>query len=163
MPTRSPLPLLPDTTRGARLSWLATVRAYHQCSQLLERRLGAIGVRTAEHEILANLLLEPGLSQQALARRCYTAKSHVSGLIATLEARGWVNRAADPRDARAKQLTLTPDGERIARRSLEVQQGVIALMAAPCGDGEFGAIRTTMDKISLALEAAWDAPDPSAP
>ena len=75
-------------------------------------RLAPLGVRTAEHEVLANLVREPGISQQALAERCFTAKSHISGLLRTMEERGLVRRDADPSDARARQLYVT----RAARR-----------------------------------------------
>src|SRR5215204_4717920 len=109
-------------------SWLSVVRAYHLCDAVMASRLAAIGVRTAEHEILANLVRDPGISQQVLAARCFTAKSHVSALLRTMEDRGWVRRDADPRDARARRLFVTRSGEALARRTLKVQAEVVEAM-----------------------------------
>jgi DNA-binding MarR family transcriptional regulator len=138
-------------------SWLAVVRAYHLCSELMALRLGALGVRTAEHEILANLRREPGLSQQALAARCFTAKSHVSGLLGEMESRGWVRREADPADGRVKRLVLAPAGARIAERTAAVQADVVALMTAGVPRGELEQVRAAMAGVSGRLQAALEA------
>jgi MarR family len=106
-PKSTRAPLADETTVR---SWLSVVRAYNLCDALMTRRFAALGVRTAEHEILANLRRDPGLSQQTLAARCFTAKSSLSGVITDLEQRGWVRREPDPADARAKRLSLTAEG-----------------------------------------------------
>ncbi|WP_425259195.1 MarR family winged helix-turn-helix transcriptional regulator [Rubrivivax sp. RP6-9] len=137
-------------------SWLAVVRAYHQCSELMARRLSTVGVRTAEHEILANLRREPGLSQQALARRCFTAKSHVSNLIGDMESRGWVKRESDPADGRVKRLVLTPAGTHIAERAAAVQAEVVALMTDGVPRDELELVRAAMVEVSRRLESALD-------
>jgi DNA-binding MarR family transcriptional regulator len=139
---------------AATRSWLSVVRAYNLCDALLARRLGALGVRTAEHEILANLKREPGLSQQTLAARCFTAKSHISGLLTDLEARGWVRREPDPADARAKRLFLTPAGARMAERTAQVQAQVVATMASAITPTELSAVQAAMIAVSARLEAA---------
>ena len=54
--------------------WLSIARTSYLCDALLARRLGALGVRTAEHEVLANLRRDPGIGQQTRARRCFNAK-----------------------------------------------------------------------------------------
>lgn len=141
---------------AATRSWLAVVRCYHLCSELMARRLGALGVRTAEHEILANLRREPGLGQQALAARCYTAKSHISGLLSDLEQRGWVRREPDPADARAKRLFLEPAGAAMAERTAAVQAEVVALMAEAGGPVALQQVHDAMDAVGARLRAALD-------
>jgi DNA-binding MarR family transcriptional regulator len=138
-------------------AWLAVVQAYHLCSELVARRMGALGVRTAEHEVLANVHREPGISQQALAARCFTAKSHVSGLVADLEQRGWLRREPDPADARAKRLTLTAEGTRIANRTMLAQQDVVHLMTEGLPLGEIRTVGASMQRVSERLRAALDA------
>ena len=139
-------------------SWLAVVRAYHLCSELLAQRLAAAGVRMAEHEILVNLLREPGQSQQALAARCFTAKSHVSTLIGELEARGWVRREPDPQDGRVKRLALTAEGVRTAERSAAVQAEVVALMTDGLPADALAQVQAAMTEVSQRLQAALAAP-----
>ena len=137
-------------------SWLSVVNAYHLCDTLMARRLGERGVRTPEHEILANLRREPGITQQVLAARCFSAKSHISALLTLLEGRGWLRREPDPTDARAKRLFLAPQGERIAARTAEVQAAVVAAMV----DGETTAtlqeVTEAMQRASARLKAQLD-------
>lgn len=144
----------PADDDGATRTWLSVVRAYHLCSELMARRLSAVGVRMAEHEILANLRREPGLGQQALAARCFTAKSHVSGLLTDLEQRGWVRREPDPADARAKRLYLEPAGARMAERTAAVQAEVVALMTAGSTREDLAQVQAAMVAVSGRLQQA---------
>ena len=59
------------------------------------------------------------------ASRCFSAKSHISGLLTLLEGRGWLRREPDPTDARAKRLYLEPMGERVAAQTAAVQAAVV--------------------------------------
>ena len=134
-------------------SWLSVVNAYHLCDTLMARRLSELGVRTPEHEILANLRRDPGITQQVLASRCFSAKSHISGLLTLLEGRGWLRREPDPADARAKRLYLEPLGESIAAQTAAVQAAVVAAMV----EGETAAtlveVAEAMRRVSARLQA----------
>ena len=141
--------------------WLAIARTFHLCDALMTRRLAVLGVRMAEHEVLINLRRDPGIAQQTLARRCFNAKSHISALLTALEGRGWVRREADPVDARARMLFLTPAGERMATRTLAVQVQVAAAMAETVSDKALGDLTAAMGKIGDRLRAQLDA-DPGA-
>jgi DNA-binding MarR family transcriptional regulator len=144
---------------SATRSWLSVVRAYNLCDALMARRLGALGVRTAEHEILANLRREPGLGQQTLAARCFTAKSHISGLLSDLEQRGLVRREADPADARAKRLFLSAAGARLAERTARVQAVVVATMSAAVTPSALAQVQAAMSAVSEQLQAALEEGD----
>jgi DNA-binding MarR family transcriptional regulator len=141
---------------SATRSWLSVVRAYNLCDALMARRLGALGVRTAEHEILVNLRREPGLSQQTLAARCFTAKSHISALLTALEERGWLRREPDPADARAKRLFLEPAGARVAERTARVQEQVVATMAAAVTPTALAQVQVAMLAVSERLQQEID-------
>ena len=133
-------------------SWLSVVKAYNQCDALLARGLSTIGVRNAEHEILANLLREPGLSQQALAQRCFTAKSHISALLTSMQERGWLRRENHPQDARAKRLFLEPEGKRMAERGKLVQAEVVKIMMQAISADQFSEVLKAMQAVSEAFE-----------
>jgi DNA-binding MarR family transcriptional regulator len=135
-------------------SWLSVVQAYHLCDALLARRLGALGVKTPEHEILANLRRDPGITQQTLAARCFSAKSHISGLLSALEERGWVRREPDPADARAKRLYLAPAGARMAERTVAAQAEVVALMAGAIPAAQMAEVTDAMQRVAERLQAA---------
>jgi DNA-binding MarR family transcriptional regulator len=139
--------------------WLSIARTFYLCDALMARRLGALGVRTAEHEVLVNLRRDPGIAQQTLARRCFNAKSHTSALLTALEARGWVRREADPADARARKLYLTAAGERMAGRTTAVQAEVATAMAETVSAKALGDVTTAMGKISKRLQGLIDQAD----
>jgi DNA-binding MarR family transcriptional regulator len=133
-------------------AWLSVVRAYNLCDTLLARELASIGLRNAEHEILANLLREPGLSQQALAQRCFTAKSHISGLLTNMQERGWLRRENNPLDARAKSLFLEPAGQEIAERGKLIQAEVVNVMAEAISPDQLSQVNDAMQGVSIALQ-----------
>jgi DNA-binding MarR family transcriptional regulator len=139
--------------------WLSIARTFYLCDALLARRLGALGVRTAEHEVLVNLRRDPGIAQQTLADRCFNAKSHISALLTALEERGWVRREVDPTDARARKLYLTPPGERMAARTAAVQAQVAAAMAETVSPKALADVTTAMGKIRERLHQLLDEAD----
>ncbi len=134
-------------------SWLSVVRAYNLCDAVLARELAEIGLRNAEYEILANLLREPGLSQQALVARCFVAKSHMSGLLTSMQERGWLRRDHHPQDARAKCLYLEPDGQLIAEKGKLAQAKVVKIMARTITPEQMAQVHAAMLPICDALEA----------
>jgi DNA-binding MarR family transcriptional regulator len=133
-------------------SWLSVVKAYNQCDTLLARGLSTIGLRNPEYEILANLLREPGISQQALAERCFTAKSHISALLTGMQERGWLRRENHPLDARAKSLFLEPDGEAMAERGKLVQAETMKTMASAISAEQMRQVHEAMISVSAALD-----------
>jgi DNA-binding MarR family transcriptional regulator len=148
----------PDDDAAMR-PWLSIARTFYLCDALMARRLGALGVRTSEHEILVNLRRDPGIAQQTLAQRCFSAKSHISTLLTSLEERGWVSRESDPTDARAKQLFLTLSGERMAARTAAVQAAVAAAMADLVSPRALADVTSAMVRIGHGLQAMLDQTD----
>lgn len=141
----------PSSPHGT-LAWLAVVRAYNLCDAVMTARLAAIGLRVGEHEVLATIATTPGITQQALAARCFVAKSGVSMLLTQMEAKGWVRRDSDGADARVRHLTLTEDGMAMAQRCLAVQAELVTAMVAPATGDELATVADTMNRVSAVLE-----------
>jgi DNA-binding MarR family transcriptional regulator len=152
----TPRPVPSGAQPNAVRTWLAVVRTYLLCDEVMALRLAPLGVRIAEHEVLANVASEPGLSQQALAARCFTAKSHVSALVVSLEQRGWLQREVDAADARVRRLRLTRSGEAMARKTMAAQAEVVQAMAAQVSRAELQGIESAMQRVGQALEALRD-------
>ncbi|MGJ7494187.1 MarR family winged helix-turn-helix transcriptional regulator [Variovorax sp. RT4R15] len=152
MPASSRTPKSPSAPHGT-LAWLATVRAYNLCEAVMTARLAAIGLRVGEHEVLATIATTPGITQQALAARCFVAKSGVSMLVAHMEGQGWVRRESDSADARVKRLSLTEAGMAVARETLQVQAEVVRAMVASASEADMDVVTRVMDRASEALEA----------
>lgn len=137
-------------------AWLAVVRAYHLCDAVMTTRLARLGVKVAEHEVLANLSTAPGISQQTLSARSFSAKSHTSMLLKQMEAQGLVRREASAADARAKCLYLTPAGAALARKTMKVQAEVVSRMSATLTVKELALIEKLMAPASEVLKAMLD-------
>lgn len=155
MPRRKDASL--PSIHAATPAWVAVVRAYHLCDQLLAKRLAALGLRTAELDLLVSLLLYPGSSQQQVGAHLISAKSVVSTLVSKAEARGWLQREADAQDARVWRLSLSREGEQLAREALAIQNEVVALMTAPHSAAELAQVKDSMDRASALLSEALKA------
>jgi MarR family transcriptional regulator, transcriptional regulator for hemolysin len=68
----------------------------------------AYGMTRAQWIILARLDRQPGMSQNELATICEVEPITVARLVDRLEARGMVERRADPSDRRVRRLHLLP-------------------------------------------------------
>jgi DNA-binding MarR family transcriptional regulator len=139
-------------SRNAAEAWFAVVRAYNLCDAAMSARLSELGLRVTEHEVLANLALMPGMTQQELATRCFVAKSGISMLLTRLEERELLRREADGRDQRAKRLYLTGTGETIAKQAMAIQDDIVSAMMAPLTLQEMKAMSEHSARVSEVLE-----------
>lgn len=135
----------------ATAAWIAVVRAYNECTATLAQRVAPLGLSLLEHEILMNLLRAPGLTQQALSERCFSAKSGISMLVARMEEAGVLLRQRSETDKRARYLFLTEAGTRQAYLALEVQTQVVMEMTKLCAPEELNLIEARMDQASVLL------------
>jgi DNA-binding MarR family transcriptional regulator len=132
-------------------AWHAVVRNYHRCEAALAARVAPLGLNLTAHEVLQHLLRCPGLSQQRLAARVFTAKSHLSSVVRELESRSLLVRAADPADARAWSLSLTAKGVALARKAEQAQMGLIAAMGQGISAADFARFSSVLGVIESNL------------
>lgn len=78
-------------------------------NSLAERRI--VDVLPAHGAVMNALFKKSPLQMSELAQNIGRKKNTVTGLIATLEERGYCRREADPGDARAQLVFLTEKGE----------------------------------------------------
>ena len=109
-------------------TWIQIVYVYEKTKRLLSLRLKGLGLSSPQHELLANLRREDGLTQQELARRMMSSKGNVTGLINRLSDRGLVERIACEEDARSNRIRLTSEGRKISEESLIIQAEIIREM-----------------------------------
>jgi MarR family transcriptional regulator for hemolysin len=80
-----------------------------------DQRARARGMTRAQWVILARLERQPGLTQNEMASIVEVEPITIARLVDRLEARGLVERKADPRDRRVWRLHLTPAAVPILR------------------------------------------------
>jgi DNA-binding MarR family transcriptional regulator len=91
---RDPIFLLHDVARIMRTRFDQWARAY--------------GLTRAQGVILVRLERQPGISQNEMAAICEVEPITVGRLVDRLEARGLIERRADPSDRRVRRLHLLP-------------------------------------------------------
>jgi MarR family transcriptional regulator for hemolysin len=80
-----------------------------------DQRARARGMTRAQWVILARLERQPGMSQNEMAAVVEVEPITIARLVDRLEARGLVERKADPKDRRVWRLHLTPAATPILR------------------------------------------------
>jgi DNA-binding MarR family transcriptional regulator len=90
-----------------------------------------------------------------LAEAAEVSKQTVGSIVDQLERAGYVRRVPDPRDARARLVTLTAKGHELVEISLPVVRGIEAAWAAHLG-------RARSRQLRQALAALREITDPYA-
>jgi DNA-binding MarR family transcriptional regulator len=132
----------------------------HDAARLMRTRFDqwarTYGMTRAQGIILARLARQPGLSQNEMAALCEVEPITVGRLVDRLEARGLLERRADPGDRRIRRLHLLPASEPI----LAAIQDYKDTLQRDLTEGlEPEAIETALDvlthlKLKLTMETA---------
>jgi DNA-binding MarR family transcriptional regulator len=117
------------------LLWHATLR----WQRLIVASLRPLELTHVQFVLLAVLwwfvtVLGERPSQRALAEQAGTDPMMTSQVVRALERKGLVVRSRDPRDSRALQLALTPEGQRLAVKAIAVVEAADAEFFAAAPD-----------------------------
>lgn len=129
-------------------NWIAVARVHALWEHQFAQALSEEGIKLAQFDILANLMHEPGMTQQRLAEKLFVGRSNLSMTLPDLERLGWLRREGDPGDRRVRRLTLTPDGEAKARIGFVAQSRLLDRMMSVLSDEECHAVGDSMRKMA---------------
>jgi DNA-binding MarR family transcriptional regulator len=97
------------------VNWLLN-RAWLGFGQRKATALEKVGVTLKEHFVMVALTSSP-MTQLDLSALVKIDKSVITATLDSLEAKGLVVRAPDPRDRRVRRPTLTPRGRKACQRA----------------------------------------------
>ena len=100
--------------RPGLLAWLHLVRTYNKMHHNSMDQLKCSNMSPARFDVLAQLSVAPGISQQELSNRLLVTKGNTTTLLDKMTAQGLVERRPDPEDRRSYRLYLTEEGGRLA-------------------------------------------------
>lgn len=89
-----------------------------------DRRVKSLGLTRSQWWVLTHLYRNDGVTQSELAELLEVEKATLGRLLDRLETKGWVRRAADPQDRRAKRVYLTEEVEPAMRTMRKIAAGV---------------------------------------
>lgn len=101
------------------------IRRLHQRStQVFAQRTQAAGfdVTSVQFAALDAIHAHPATDQAHVAELIAYDRATIGGVIDRLEQKGWIRRVVSERDRRARELSLTPEGERILSALLPIVQ-----------------------------------------
>ncbi|MPY93339.1 MAG: MarR family transcriptional regulator [Acidimicrobiia bacterium] len=124
----------------------AVRRAYDRC-------LADVGVNLTEASILAHLGDGGSLTQVQLARRIGTSRARVGVHIDALQCKGAVERRAHPSDRRVWMVCLTPVGEELWARTIDVDRDVRGYLRAGTTAAEREQLDNLLARIQRNVEA----------
>ena len=108
-------------------------RLHQQSTQVFQAQTQAAGfdMTSVQFAALDAIAQQPGIDQASLAVTISFDRATIGGVVDRLELKGLVTRAVSAQDRRARQLQLTPDGERLLAASRPVVEALQAEILAP--------------------------------
>lgn len=88
-------------------------RAHFSAEEQFTKRFGALGLTPRQKALLVIIYKNQGLSQNTAAELLYMDRNTVAEMVRRLDALQWLHCTPDPKDKRAKRLTLAPKGAQI--------------------------------------------------
>lgn len=109
--------------RARLIAWLRLARVYQQIGRASAELLRQWNLSVAQFDVLAQVGVREGLTQQELADHLLVTKGNISQLLVRMERRGLVLRT---QDGRALLLSLTAEGRRLRDAVVPAQEALIA-------------------------------------
>jgi DNA-binding MarR family transcriptional regulator len=135
-----------NTSQLLRLLYEAFIR------RLFERlaELGFGDIHPA-HAIVFQHLGRDGMRVTELAERAQLTKQYVGRLVAELEALGYLERASDPSDGRARLVRLSPRGEEVTSVAERAIAEIEHDWSRRVGPERYAELRSLLVDLSAAL------------
>ena len=122
----------------------------------VDRALAPLELTHAQYSLVASLygMQRDGErpSQRRLADHTGLEPLYVSKLARALESAGLVERARDPRDPRAVQLSLTGRGRDVTLRAITVVRGLLEQLLEPLGGLDGARTRAFTEELTTLLD-----------
>jgi len=123
----------------------------HDVSRLrrivVDRALKPLGITRSQWWVLAFLSRREGMTQTALAAELDLTKVAIGGLVDRMESGGFVERRADKKDARARRVFLTTEGQRLVETIREAVDAVETSILAQVTGSELEQASAVLLKI----------------
>jgi DNA-binding MarR family transcriptional regulator len=117
----------------------------------LDTALRALHVTTPEYTAMSVLSRRSGLSSAQLARRAFVSAQAMNQIIGSLERQGYVERSADPDNARILRAKLTVHGRAVLTACDRATAQVERVLLDKLTPTEANALRKTLESCASAL------------
>lgn len=132
------------------------IRRLHQAAVAAfnaEVKSAGFDLTPVQYGSLATIHARPGIDQATLAGLVAYDSVTIGGVVARLEARGYLTRSISQNDRRARYLTLTPRGESVIQTVLPAIRTAQAQILDPLSEDERAAFMQMLRKLTLSQQA----------
>lgn len=126
-------------------------RFYTRRLGLLDRSYLSSGMTLTEVRVLYELSHHPGQTARALAQGLGLDEGYLSRLLKRFGQHGWLDRATDPADARARTLALTAAGQAAFAPLQARSRDEVGTMVAGLAPGAQGALAAALEEVQALL------------
>jgi len=105
-------------------------KTQHALRLHMDEALRSIDLTTPQYAVLAQLELDPGASNAALARSAFITAQTMHGIVSNLEKRGLVERKSDTSHGRILCTELTDQGHKVVAQAHDMIRAVESRMLA---------------------------------
>lgn len=133
--------------------WFRLLRLHQRGHAAISQRLRAIGISTAQFDLLSTLTEREGITQRDLAERLYVTKGNVSGLVDRLVDAGLVDRRVIPGDRRSYALHLTDAGRTTAAAGMKIQLEFVEATAGTLTSADLALLDRVFSRWRDAIKA----------
>ncbi len=132
-------------------------RLHQQSTYLFAQRTQAAGIdlTPVQYAALEAINSRPATDQARVAEIIGYDRATIGGVIDRLEKKGWISRVVSDRDRRARELTLTGDGQQVLSALQPIVQAVQQDILHPLSDAERDCF------VNLARKVVWQGDDAS--
>ena len=134
------------------LAWLHLVRTYNKLHYHAMDQLRRAQMSPARFDVLAQLSVAPGISQQELSDRLLVTKGNITTLLDKMTAQGLVERRPDPEDRRSYRLYLTEEGRQLAETLIPSHEDFIQEHISALTDEEQRTLLALLRDLDRSLE-----------
>ena len=134
-------------------------RAQQLAVAIFMEETAGFDVTPVQFAILNALMDDPGEDQITLSGRVAFDPATFGSVIGRLEAKGWVQRQADPADKRRKLLWTTAEGEKVALQMKHAVSKAQLRIVGPLGADERVQFSELLGKLIAGHESAKTQPD----
>ena len=115
------------------------IRRLHQHStQVFAQRTQAAGfdLTPVQFAALDAINAQPATDQARVAEMIAYDRATIGGVIERLEQKGWLRRVVSAKDRRAREVSLTPEGQRVLQALTPIVQALQGDILEPLGSAD---------------------------
>lgn len=135
--------------RSSVLAWLRLARVFQKIDHASLAHLRDWDLNVAQFDVLTQVAVAQGITQQELAKKLLVTKGNISQLLDRMELHGLILRI---QVGRRNLLSLTVKGQRLAAQVVPMQEEMIAQQFSALSPQEVDQLLALLRKLDRALE-----------